>query len=158
MFGFLKKKEPVVIRDTYGVFVLEKNGRGYRGEVDWLGERISVTLSCDSREGITADKALTALHSLMENAPVWDARLKDRCCEDLSGAEGMVEIWKEDTDAQPVRIPKEKFRENLRMGFVHIHPDGSLFFDLEPGDLFGDHGIGMDADISGTIDGADLFG
>lgn len=151
MFGFLKKKEPVVIRDRYGVFTLEKNGRGYRGEVDWLGERISVTLGCDSREGITANKAMTALHSLMENAPAWDGRLKECCAEELSGKDGMVETWTEDENGENLLLSKEEFKNRLTMGFVHVHADGSLFFDLEPGDLFGDHGVSACADISGWI-------
>lgn len=151
MFGFLKKKKPVVIRDRYGVFTLEKDGCGYWGKVDWLGKTIFVTLCCDSREGITADKALESFHSLMENAPAWDARLKDRCAEELAGIDGMVEGWTWDKEVENPLLTKEEFKSRLTMGFVHIDSDGSLYFDLEPGDLFGDHGVGAYADISGQI-------
>jgi hypothetical protein len=160
MFGLFKKQEPVTIRDTYGVFALEKGKHYYTGSVDWLGEQVGVTLYCDGREQTTADKALTHFRKLMAEVSLWDKRIKDRCAEDMVNDDGMVEIWAEDEDEEPVFIPREEFRKQLRMGFVLIHADGSLYFDLSTGqaELFADHGIGVDADISGTIEGACVSG
>ena len=76
---FRKKPEPLVIQDGLGVFTLEdpQKSRLYEGEINWLGQEVSVSLYCDDG-ALTAETALENLRRLMAEAADWDAKLRQR--------------------------------------------------------------------------------
>ena len=158
MFHFFKKKEPIVINDTYGVFALHKDRKCYEGTTVWLGKEMFVTLFCDSRETLTAEKALENFHKLMENAADWDKRIREQSARDMAGGGEMIEIWDEDENEEPLTVSKEEFTRRMSIGFVYLYPDGSIFFYYDLDNMFTDHGLGINADISGELESPDLVG
>lgn len=163
MSFFRKKPEPLVIHDELGTFVQKDPGKdkAYSGEVSWLGENVYVDLYCDSDGSQTADIALGNLRKLVDNADDWDKKIRKYIADDMSDEDGMVEIWgdDEDTDEDDVsQITREEFLSRISVGFINIYPDGEIFFDYNMDEMFSDHGMGVNADISGEISSCGLWG
>ena len=155
-----QKPEPLVIHDELGTFVLERPGkdRAYEGRIQWLDMEPVVSLAIDSEETMTADTALETLHRLAADAAGWDKRIREYAADDMADSSGLIETWEDDGDGGFPTITKEAFIRRISIGFIHIHSDGSLFFDYDLDGMFTDHGLGIHADLSGVIQSSAIYG
>lgn len=157
---FKKKSEPFVINDDIGTFTKTKKDKLYRGKIKWLDvDDVFVSLYCDSDDSITANIALENLRNIVAKAEEWDEQIKKYIANNMSDKYGMVEIWGDtDTDDDISQITKEEFLSRISIGFIHIYPNGEIFFDYDMNGMFTDHGMGVDANISGEISSCGLWG
>ena len=156
---FRKKPEPLVIQDGLGVFTLEdpQKSRLYEGEINWLGQEVSVSLYCDDG-ALTAETALENLRRLMAEAADWDAKLRQCAVEEMSGEDGMVEIWGDGTEEEVPPITAAEFLSRISLGFLDVYPNGELYFDYDLDGMFTDHGLGICADMLGKALSVGLVG
>lgn len=141
-----------------GRFTLEK-GNSYSGDVMLLGREVSVFLETDGEGITTADAALQALHVFAEDVRKWDAEIKKSAADEFAREDGMIETWGGcEDDSEGEVISKEEFMRRIEMNFIQFYRDGSLFFDYSLDDMFTDHGLGVNADISGRIFSCALWG
>ena len=159
---FKKKSKPIIINDELGTFILKnpKKDKLYRGKIKWLDDDVYVSLHCDSVDSITANIALENLRKIAAKAEDWDKRIRKCIADNKSDKDGMVEIWGDsmDTDDDISQITKEEFLSRISIGFIHIYPNGEIFFDYDMDGMFTDHGMGIDANISGEISSCGLWG
>ena len=156
---FQKKPEPLVIQDRLGTFILKdpRKPRYYEGEADWLGKKADVSLYCDDG-ALTAETALENLRRLMAEAADWDAKLRQCAVEEMSGEDGMVEIWGDGTEEEVPPITAAEFLSRISLGFLDVYPNGGLYFDYDLDGMFTDHGLGICADMSGKSLSVGLMG
>ena len=151
------KPAPVVIRDFLGTFTLDKEN--FCGEVTLLGHEMTVFLETDGEGKSTADTALKNLHAFVPKAAEWDAAVKEFAAADFADENGMIDTWGGcGSDSEGEIISKEEFMRRTEMNFIQFNRDGSLFFDYSLNDMFTDHGLGVNADISGKIHSCALWG
>ena len=161
IFNLFKKKpapvpvkpQPIVIRDPLGDFTRynpETDDR-FEGRITWLGETVEITLYLDKEESASPDKALAHLRQLMAQAEQWDTRLRQAGLQDIAEPDGTVDIWGDGMKEEPSTISSEEFLRRISLAFLWIYPDGSLYFDYDLDQMFTDHGLGFDANISGEI-------
>ena len=148
---FKKKPEPIVINDALGSFILEEKYKLYEGKINWLGQDVSVSLHCDNVDSLTANITLENLRKIMAKAADWDKKLRQSAVEDMAGEDGMIEIWGDemDSDDNIPPITAEEFLSRISLSFMHIYPNGEIYFDYDLDGMFTDHGLGIYADISG---------
>lgn len=151
------KPEPVVIHDALGTFTLDKGN--FCGEVKLLGREITVCLESDGEGKTTADAALKSLHAFVPKAEEWDAAIKQFAADDFAEKDGTIETWGSwESDSEGETVSKEEFMRRIEMNFIQFDSDGSIFFDYDLDELFTDHGLGVNADISGKIESCALWG
>lgn len=157
---FKKKPAPIVIQNALGEFTLRypQKDNHFEGEIDWLGEMVSVSLYFDEGGIPSADKAFAHLRQLVEHAGEWDARLRQVVLEDLAEADTTVEIWGDGIEEEPSIISTEEFLQRISIGFLVVYPNGDLYFDYHLDGMFNNHGFGISANISGEIDSCGLMG
>lgn len=165
---FRKNKEqtakpvPIVITNELGSFTNAKlrELRQFEGEVDWCGKTVTVFLGNDSDESETIDKASDILRKLLDNADEWDKKLKEYSADDLCESDGLIHIWGSceqfEDDVKPVT--KKEYMERISLGFMDISPNGDIYFDYDLDEMFTDHGMGINANISGEIFSSGLEG
>lgn len=161
IFHFFKKKsEPFLINDALGTFKRQKKTNFYHGSIKWIDEDVYVSLHCDSVDSLTANIALENLRKITVKAEEWDKKIKKYIADDLSDQNGMVEIWGDDmdTDNDISQITKKEFLSRISIGFIHLYPNGEIFFDYNMDGMFTDHGMGVYANISGEISSCELWG
>ena len=151
------KPEPLVIEDELGTFTLDKEN--FCGDVTLPGRKISVFLQTDGDGQTTADAALKSLHTFVQKVEEWDAAIKKFAADDFAKKDGTIETWGScDSDSEGEIISKEKFMRRITMNFIQFYRDGSIFLDYDLDDMYTDHGLGVDADISGKIESCALWG
>ena len=151
------KPEPLVIEDELGTFTLDKEN--FCGDVTLPGRKISVFLQTDGDGQTTADAALKSLHTFVQKVEEWDAAIKKFAADDFAKKDGTIETWGScDSDSEDEIISKEEFMRRITMNFIQFYRDGSIFLDYDLDDMYTDHGLGVDADISGKIESCALWG
>ncbi len=156
-----KKPEPLVIEDELGIFTMKHPEKDtfFSGEIDLLGGKVDIMLEPDGKESAAAQNALRHLHSFLPNVADWDARIRQSAADEFAEKDGTVEIWGScDGDGEGEILSKEEFMRRIAMNFICFYSDGSLFFDYDLDDMFTDHGLGVNADISGKIESCALWG
>lgn len=152
------KPEPLVMEDELGRFALEKEN-AYWGEVEMLGRKVSVCLETDGDGQTTAGKALGSLHTFAPKVKWWDDEIKKFAADDFAGDDGMIETWGGcDDDSEGEIISKEEFMRRMELNFIQFYSDGGIFLDYDLDEMFTDHGLGVNADISGSILSCALWG
>ncbi len=149
------KPEPLVIEDELGTFTLDKEN--FCGDVTLPGRKISVFLQTDGDGQTTADAALKSLHTFVQKVEEWDAAIKKFAADDFAKKDGTIETWGS-CDSEGEIISKEEFMRRITMNFIQFYRDGSIFLDYDLDDMYTDHGLGVDADISGKIESCALWG
>ena len=149
------KPEPLVIEDELGTFTLDKEN--FCGDVTLPGRKISVFLQTDGDGQTTADAALKSLHTFVQKVEEWDAAIKKFAADDFAKKDGTIETWGS-CDSDSEIISKEEFMRRITMNFIQFYRDGSIFLDYDLDDMYTDHGLGVDADISGKIESCALWG
>lgn len=159
---FRKKPEPIVINDELGSFILKnpEKDKLYKGKINWLGESAYVNLHCDSADSLVANSALEYLRKIVAKADDWDKKIREYVADDMSDEAGMVEIWGDsmNSDDDVSLITREEFLSRISIGFIDIEPNGDIFFDYDLDGMFTDHGMGIDANISGEMLSCSLWG
>ena len=153
--------EPLVIEDELGTFTLSdpEKYHSYSGDTEMLGRSVTVFLETDDDGQTTADAALRHLHSFAANAAGWDEKIKKFAADDFAEQDGTIETWGGcESDSEGEVISKEEFIRRISLNFVQFYRDGSLFLDYSLDDMFTDHGLGVNADISGKIESCALWG
>ncbi|MDE6005880.1 MAG: DUF2262 domain-containing protein [Oscillospiraceae bacterium] len=157
------KPEPIVIINELGSFTYS-GGRSnlFEGMVEWCDNTIDVFLDPDDGETITINTSLQILRKLLAQAQEWDQKLKEYSAEDLLRGEsdGLIHIWGSPEQLQDDVPPvtKEEYMERISLGFMHISLNGDIYFDYSLDNMFTDHGMGIQANISGEIFSAGLQG
>ena len=155
------KPQPLVIEDELGLFTMKnpKTDKYFSGEIDLLGGKVDIMLEPDGTETGTAQKALQHLHSFVPNAADWDERIKQCAADEFAEKDGTIETWGScESDSEGETISKEELMRRIAMNFICFYSDGSIFFDYDLNDMYTDHGLGVNADISGKIESCALWG
>ena len=100
------------------------------------------------------------LRKIAAKADDWDKKIREYVADDMSDEAGMVEIWGDsmNSDDDVSLITREEFLSRISIGFIDIEPNGDIFFDYDLDGMFTDHGMGIDANISGEILSCSLWG
>ena len=156
-----KQPEPLVIEDQLGTFTMKNPEKDnyFSGEIDLLGRKADVMLEPDGKESGTAQNALRHLHIFVANAADWDAKIKQCAADEFAEKDGAIETWggcESDSDGEV--ISKEEFIRRIELNFICFYSDGSLFLDYDLDDMYTDHGLGVNAHISGKIESCALWG
>ena len=155
------KPQPLVIEDELGTFTMKnpETDKYFSGEIDLPFGKVDIMLEPDGTETGTAQKALQHFHSFVPNAADWDARIKQSAADEFAEKDGTIETWGScESDSEGETISKEEFMRRIAMNFICFYSDGSIFFDYNLDDMFTDHGLGVNADISGSIESCALWG
>ena len=155
------KPQPLVIEDELGTFTMKnpETDKYFSGEIDLLGGKVDIMLEPDGTETGTAQKALQHFHSFVPNAADWDARIKQSAADEFAEKDGTIETWGScESDSEGETISKEELMRRIAMNFICFYSDGSIFFDYDLNDMYTDHGLGVNADISGKIESCALWG
>lgn len=153
IFNFFKKKStPIVIQDALGTFTLDdpKIENSFVGDIDWLGKEIVCELFCDADGALTANKAQEYLHQLMNSCEEWDREIKRFAADKVAQPDELIKIWCSADDGK-VLVTPEEFIRRIDLEYVALFPDGKLFFSYDPDEMFTDHGLTIEANISGAI-------
>ena len=156
-----KKPEPLVIEDELGTFTMKnpETDKFFSGEIDLPFGKVDIMLEPDGNESVSAQNALRHLHTFVPNAADWDTRIKQSAAEEFAEKDGTIETWGGcESDSEGETISKEEFMRRIAMNFICFYSDGSIFLDYNLDDMFTDHGLGVNADISGKIESCALWG
>ncbi len=154
------KSEPFVIDDLLGRFTLTdpKKKTSYCGDIELLGRSVTVFVETDGKEEKTAFASLNNLRAFAANASDWDARIKKFAADHFANKDGTIETWGGCDDREGETISKDEFMRRISMNFIQFYSDGSIFLDYSLDNMFTDHGLGVNADISGKIESCFLWG
>ena len=156
-----KKPEPLVIEDELGTFTMKnpETDKFFSGEIDLPSGKVDIMLEPDGNESVSAQNALRHLHTFVPNAADWDTRIKQSAADEFAEKDGTIETWGGcESDSEGETISKEEFMRRIAMNFICFYSDGSIFLDYNLDDMFTDHGLGVNADISGKIESCALWG
>lgn len=156
-----KKPEPLVIEDELGTFTMKnpETDKFFSGEIDLPFGKVDIMLEPDGNESVSAQNALRHLHTFVPNAADWDTRIKQSAADEFAEKDGTIETWGGcESDSEGKTISKEEFMRRIAMNFICFYSDGSIFLDYNLDDMFTDHGLGVNADISGKIESCALWG
>ncbi|MCM1172017.1 MAG: DUF2262 domain-containing protein [Clostridium sp.] len=153
-------KEPVVIHTAeFGDFTMQRNGLyvEFSGQIAWLGEKCDVTLCPDTvNVPRTIDKSMEALKTLVSSMEEWDRKVKDFAADEMAEDDGMVYTWEGEEGETPVS--KDEFKRRLSLTDIYIEPSGDICFSYELDEMFTDHGLSVEGNISGKMDSVSLDG
>ena len=156
-----KQPEPLVIEDQLGTFTMKnpETDKFFSGEIDLPFGKVDIMLEPDGNESVSAQNALRHLHTFVPNAADWDTRIKQSAADEFAEKDGTIETWGGcESDSEGETISKEEFMRRIAMNFICFYSDGSIFLDYNLDDMFTDHGLGVNADISGKIESCALWG
>ena len=140
-------RRPVTLETDLGTFELDRDYDEYRGETDWLGEKISVYL--DVEEGKTdAERALRQLERICADPARFDADVRAYIAADET-----LWDWLEDGEYE-----REGFEQRIGLPSLMIGADGEAGVWFNGGDPFGGHSIVVSVDENGAFTGIDLVG
>jgi len=152
LFGSKKpERELKVIHDKYCDFTDADDVSEYKGTVKWLNYDCDIVLDVDEypSENPTIEKALAVFHMLYENMEEWDRKVKECAAAEFMDENGMVEIWGDGKEDNVPPMPKEDFINELDVFEMHIKENGELTFRIPADELFTDHELVIETDISG---------
>lgn len=139
-----------------GRFELERSFDWFSGEVDWLGETCSVSLSCDEEDGETADNALASFKQVYSNLQEWDEKFRAFTAKALTS---LANDWqKESEEEEPEPITEESFAKRIYIGEFSMEPDGNYTAYYGDDDMFWGHVILIEGNIETGIEQAYIAG
>lgn len=151
--------KPVIIEDEkLGKFVLDRKFSWFEGDVDWLGDKCSVSLETDEEDGDTAEKALCTLKELYKDLKSWDNKFRTYAADNLTD---LANDWLEeddDSDHDTTAITKENFADRIQISEVSITPKGDITLYYNDDDMFWGHAVEIDANINGDISDTNIVG
>ena len=142
--------KPIVIRNEFGEFKLDKNFDWFEGEIGYLGDTCIVRLSVEQGETI-AEKQLSRLGAITKDLADWDEKVKKYATQELS-------VLANDWCEEEREITEEEFCQRICVMEINIDPDGSVEVELDNDEMFTDHCIVIDIDENGSFVSADIEG
>ena len=151
-------KQPVVIEDAIGKFVLDRKFSCFEGDVNWLGTSCNVVLNTDVEDGETAEKALDVLHMLYADLKNWDHRFRAYAAEKLveDANDWLQDELEEGEEADP--ITEEDFAKRIVISMIDIEADGSITVYYNDDDMFWGHTVVVYTDQNRKMKDADIIG
>ena len=135
-------QQPIVMQHpVLGKLVLEKAEDCFEGEINWLGQKISLSL-CLDEDGKVLD-ALETAKALLADMPQWGKKINDFALAELLPLKN--EAWLEE-DATPVTA--DEFLARMQLTSISAYADGGFSFWHTDGDLFFGHAIM----VTGSLD------
>lgn len=139
-----------------GQFELERSFDWFSGEVDWLGETCSVSLSCDEEDGETAEKALAAFKQIYSNLPEWDEKYRTFAAKELTA---LANDWLEESEEEnPEPITEESFAKRIYIGEFTMEAEGDYTVYYGDDDMFWGHVILIEGSMENGIERAYIAG
>ena len=142
--------KPVVIRNEFGEFELDKDLNWFEGKIGYLGDTCIVRFSVEQGEAI-AEKQLNRLGAITKDLADWDEKVKKYATQELFD---LVNDWCEEER----EITEEEFWQRIRVMEINIDPDGAVEVELDNDEMFTDHSIVIDIDEDGNFVSADIVG
>lgn len=151
-------KQPIVIEDAMGKFILNRQFSCFESDVDWLGTSCNVLLNTDEEDGETAEKALEKFHMLYADLTEWDHRFRAYAAEKLveSANDWLQDELEEGEKVDP--ITEEDFARRIVISMIAIEADGSIAVYYDDDDMFWGHTVVVYADPNGEMKDADIAG
>lgn len=149
--------QPVVINNELGEFSLDKEYNSYSGEIDWLGEDVSVTIEGDDNDEVT-QRCFSHLSTMVKNTQDFDQKMRQFASEKL--LENAQE-WQDDSDevGELEPLTNESFIARISLSELAITDDeGNFSAYFDDGDLFWGHVIIVDGNVNGDFDDAYIAG
>ena len=142
--------KPVVIRNEFGEFELDKDFNWFEGKIGYLDDTCIVRFSVEQGEAI-AEKQLNRLGAITKDLADWDEKVKKYATQELFD---LVNDWCEEER----EITEEEFWQRIRVMEINIDPDGAVEVELDNDEMFADHSIVIDIDEIGNFVSADIVG
>ena len=147
-------RKPVKIADdALGEFELNKDLSLFSGEIGWLGEKISVSLSIDIDNKGTWTRAINVLRKLFEQQKQMDAEFRAFTAEKLTA---LANDWREDGDT--AEISKKDFIGRISLSELNVTSGGSYEAYYDDGDMFAGHAITVYGSIKKGMKDATIVG
>ena len=149
-------KRGAVFQETFcGQFELERKYNFFNGEVDWLGEKCSVSLYCDEEDGEKMEGALSFFRRLYDNPQKWDQAFRAYAAEELVQS---AKEWQGDSEEGKEPITKESFAKRIRICDISMRPRGEYAVYYEDDDMFYGHVIVIRGSVEDGMESADIEG
>ncbi len=130
-----KLQGPVTFTDSrFGTFTLDRRADWLEAETNWGPDNVRLTFPAGTVE--EQERSLAIARALWDDHDAWRHRMRDRILANLLMLKN--EIWLEDNEPE---VTADEFIRRLTVETVHIHPDGSVEFWHNDGDLFFGHMI-----------------
>ncbi|ADZ83671.1 DUF2262 domain-containing protein [Cellulosilyticum lentocellum] len=155
-----EKLKTIYIEDeVLGKFSLNRDYSWFEGEINWLGEKCSVSLGTDEEDGDSAEKAWTAFKQLYTNLKEWDQKVRYFAAKELTIlANDWIMDSVEEGEEEPEDITKDEFMRRMRISELAVESDGGLTLYYNDDNMFWGHVILIEANISGKITSAHIAG
>ena len=149
-------KQPVVIEDAIGKFVLDRKFSCFEGDVNWLGTSCNVVLNTDVEDGETAEKALDVLHMLYADLKNWGHHFRAYASKKMQeyANDLLLQCSEEGEAADPITV--EDFARRITINMIAIQADGSMTVYYNDDDMFWGHSVVVYADPNGEMKDADI--
>lgn len=144
--------EPVVVRNEFGEFRLNRKYHEFEGRINYLEEKCQICLETKEREDI-AEIQLKKLGEIYNDVPNWDQKIKKYASQELLQ---LANEWLEDGNDN--EIEEEQFIQRISMESITIYENGAVELMLYGDNMFTDHSIMIDIDEHGNFTGADIVG
>ena len=136
-------------------FIFNEKYPCFEGNINWLGDDISVILDIDEVDN--KDKTFELLQKMYDNQKEWDSKLRKFAAEALTeDANDWLES--DDSEDKPSEITEEEFAKRIKIDAITIYQNGDFEVFCCDDDMFWGHCIDIMANISGEIESADIAG
>ena len=142
--------KPVVIRNEFGEFELDKDFNWFEGKIGYLDDTCIVRLSVEQGE-TNVEKQLSKLGEITKDLAAWDEKVKKYATQELFD---LANDWCEEER----EITEEEFCQRICVMGINIDLDGSIEVELDNDEMFTDHCIVIDIDENGNFVSADIEG
>ncbi len=124
-------REVTIEHERLGTFVLDRSLNSLRGNIEWLGETIRVSLDNDA----DAHHQLNVLARLIDDDAKWDRRIRAFAAEELTELKN--DSWLEDDEEE---WSEANFAKQLTLQAITFTEEDFTFW-FDDGDLFWGHAI-----------------
>ena len=76
----------------------------------------------------------------------------------MANSDGTVDIWGYTSTDVPSTISSEEFLHRISLCLLSVFPNGDLFFEYDPDQMFDLNSLGIEANVSGEIGSCGLEG
>lgn len=150
-------QKPVTIQSEFGTFILEREYSWFSCEMDWCGNKVSVTLESDNDCEETVKEAMSTFQQIAKDKAGFDKKNKEYAADKLleSANEWLAD---DDSEDKPDEITREMFTEKMEITNICVNSDGSITMYYSDGDMFWGHAIEIDVEADGTYSDAYIAG
>lgn len=149
-------QQGTVFLETFcGQFELERKFNCFNGEVDWLGEKCSVSLDCDAEGAESMDRALAFFRRLYDDPRKWDEAFRAYAAKELFLS---ANDWQEDSGEGTEPITEESFAKRIRIVDISMGADGEYSVYYDDDGMFYEHAVVIRGNVDNGMDRADIEG